>query len=109
MLRRTSTRTRLFMLLAISSVAHGQPLESIVPVMKGMRRVKKVPLLESLQKAELCPPAKMGPEFTAEMENDKGSEYRVYKTVKSVSEVMQHYTEFAQNSGMPLKRLCGLN
>ncbi|MEW6359547.1 MAG: hypothetical protein AB1696_24630 [Planctomycetota bacterium] len=71
-----------------------------LPPMPGMRSTQKKPLSEELAKSKLCDFAKLSIEVAASMEEERGSDYKVYKTSKSVPEVLDYYAKLAEKSGM---------
>lgn len=84
--------------LLVPLFASGRDLD--LPPMPGMRSTRGKPLSEELEKSKLCDMAKFGLEMAASMEGDKESEYKVYKTSKSVGEVLQYYADLAAKNGM---------
>lgn len=96
-----STKPGLIVLVLLSTLAEGQSAKVNVPIMTGMRSTKAVPLAEALEKSDLCDSAKMGLDLMASMEQEKGSEFKVYKTSKTVVEVLDFYVDFAKKNGMP--------
>lgn len=89
----------LIALLLLSALAEGQQGKLDLPLMRGMKSTKKVPLSEAMEKSGLCDMAKMGPELAASMTDE--ADFKVYKTDKSVAEVIDFYKDFAAGNGMP--------
>ena len=88
-------------LLLFPAFAGGQSTKLKLPTMPGMRSTRKKPLAKALEQSKLCDFAKMGMEMASFMHEESGGDYKVYKTSKSVREVMEYYIKVAEKNGMP--------
>jgi len=100
MFPRKFTNPCMIALFIVPALALGNGVKLNIPPMRSMKSTRSVPLSEALEKSKLCDFAKMSVEIAASMEEEKGSEFKVYKTSKPVPEVLEHYAKVAEKNGM---------
>jgi len=72
-----------------------------LPVPPGARRAKKTPLKKAIEDNKLSEDARLMLSLAADLADDEGSEYAVFKSSKSVADVMLFYEKFAGENDMP--------